>query len=84
MTATCIHLTDTEATVVLKPCWLARLFGARTKHAQIRRDCVHTVYGSWKMLATGNALHDSNHTHALILDAITYRPVAQLPEARVL
>ena len=84
MTATCVYLTDTEATVVLRPCWLARMLGARTKNAQIRRDCVGTVCGSWKMLATGNVLHDSNSTHALILDAITYRPVAQLPEARVL
>ena len=88
MTATCIHLTDTEATVVLRPCWLARLFGARQLFARIARTksglSGSPFYGPWKTVATDESIDRRNPRHALILDALEYRPVAQLPEARVL
>lgn len=82
MTATCIHLTDTEATVVLRPCWLARLFGARVVSVDLRKLGFH-----W-LTTTGEPMlriySFPGYRDNAILDAVDYRIVAQLPEARAL
>lgn len=80
MTATCTSLTATTATVVLRPNWLARLFGKRTTSVNLLLRS-----GIWATVATVEPMVRNHVFHGredLILDALCYRPVVDLPVAR--
>lgn len=73
MIARCIFYVDdssttAKATVVLTPCWLARLLGARERSVDLRRN------GEWYSVATKRSLRDLEHGE-LIRYALDFREV---------
>lgn len=78
MIATALEITADRATVEPRPCWLARLFGARTVRVELEYRG-----GGWHTVNTRNRLHDCNGRDRRILNALDFRPVARLPEATV-
>ncbi len=88
MRATCIALTVDRATVVIWPGWLARLFGARAAVCELERAATGWVTAGTALPVTRERVYDglnwiSGDSRArLILDAIDFRPIAALPEAR--
>lgn len=78
--ATNLHLgggTSGAATVVLRPCWLARLFGAR----DVTVDLVRGGTG-WRTMNTDRKLEEVKHGE-LIRDALDFHPRRELPPARI-
>lgn len=69
MTARCLYYSGDRATVVLTPCWLTRLFGARERSV----DLCRSRYG-WQTVATERVLSDIHHG-SLIRDALDFREV---------
>ena len=86
MRATAIEITDSRATVVLTPCWLARLFGAREMTISLwllrATTTANSDQAKWLALYTGRPLHDLEYG-SLIRDALDFRPRAELPVARL-
>jgi hypothetical protein len=80
MRATAIDVTDCRAVVELRPCWLARLFGARTVRLEIVRV---NSNGFWRTVYSDDMVTHLEHG-ALILRALDFRPVGTLPAARLL
>lgn len=73
MTARCVlYIADSpttaRATVVLTPCWLVRLLGARERSVDLRRDDI------WRTVATNRELGYVEHG-GLIRDALDFREV---------
>lgn len=73
MIITCISVTATRAVIELKPCWLARWFGARVRLAAITRsvDQLH-----WRLEHTQIFAPDD------WVESLAYQTVDALPEAR--
>lgn len=85
MKATALEVTDTTALVELRPCWIARWFGARTVHVALRMD----KNREWGLASTEIRLVDgygrAQVPHGLrIRTALDYRPVVSLPKAVVM
>lgn len=71
MKARCVNYSGDRATVVLTPCWLTRLFGARERSVDLSRGS----YSKWYTVATGREV-DSYLPHgSLIRDALDFREV---------
>lgn len=72
MTVTCISVTATRAVLELRPCWLARWFGARTRRAALARN----EYRRWVLEHTN--IEPPNRW----IESLAYQTVEALPEAR--
>jgi 23S rRNA U2552 (ribose-2'-O)-methylase RlmE/FtsJ len=71
MRARAISLTPNRATVVLRPIWLARLFGARAVVCELEKS-----HGDWRHVASGK------FASGALIRALDFRPIDALPEAR--
>ncbi len=81
MKATAIEVTELRATVRLRPCWLARLLGARTTTVELEwRERLGYSRCDWHLAASRRPLDDAPHRSA-IRDALDFRPVEKLPRA---
>lgn len=86
-----INAERTRATVELRPCWLARLFGARPAVVDLNtRKCWHCssdnhAVSHWQIAVTGRFLDPrcgNSREGRRILRALEFRPLVTLPEAR--
>lgn len=84
MRATALEVTETTALVELRPCWLARMFGARTVVVELVwiEDGHSQTSGQWHSQPTGRCVIEIPYGHA-IRNALDFRPAAQLPRAEV-
>lgn len=75
MIARCISYTGDHATVVLEPCWLARLCGARTVSIDLERK--RTPDGNWLIWRATATERDFDHlpNGAAIRNALDFREV---------
>lgn len=82
MKAVAIEVTGTRATVVLTPCWLARVFGARPVVVELERGKRHNgESGHWVAVASQRRLGWIPYS-CEIEHALDFRSVERLPTAR--
>jgi hypothetical protein len=80
MIATAIEVTTRHALVELRPCWLARLFGARTVRIELSWAGNPRGRGTWRAVNTGIDLYELPYREE-IERALDFRPVGELPAA---
>jgi len=76
--ATAIEVEDTRATVMLTPCWIARLLGARPVMIELKRD--HPL-SFWFTVTSHRRLGWIPYSRQ-IEHALDFRAVTDLPLAR--
>lgn len=80
---TAIEVTGKRAVVLLRPCWLARLFGARETTLELEwRERVGWGRDEWHAVGSRRPLDDLCH-RAEIRYALDFRPRVDLPVAAV-
>lgn len=81
MRITAIDVTADRAVVEMRPCWLARWFGARTERVTIvRQRYGDGSHRGWVMETTETSIPWDLRDD--IMRALDFRPVDALPEAR--
>jgi hypothetical protein len=78
--ATALEVTDDHALVELRPCWLARIFGAKTVRIDLTRRVDRENKVKWFAVNTGTELgwipYSSEIRHALDFRQVVAPPVA--------
>jgi len=82
--ASAFDVTATSASILLRPCWIARLFGARSVVLELVRgvpEIPRLEPEQWITAVTRRRLYDLRHRW-LITEALDQRPCVGLPPAR--